>query len=182
MLAKLCEEWASCEKCHIGTLTRTRVMFDVVPSNSTTCDVLFVGEGPGEAEDALGRPFIGPAGRVLRQAIEEAVRGDLTAGFANLLACRPIAEGGGNRAPSYDEIMNCGPRLERLVDIVAPKLVVLCGQIPSDNIRLAIPNDFAQYRCIRHPSYILRSGGATSHLYLGYVQDIKKIFKEVRCL
>jgi uracil-DNA glycosylase len=53
------------------------------------CDVLFVGEAPGVSEDVLGRPFVGPAGKLLDTIVERALDGQYDCAMTNLVACIP---------------------------------------------------------------------------------------------
>lgn len=82
---------------------------------------MFVGEAPGATEDRAGRPFIGDAGKVLREAL---ARSDLGPVFiTNAVRCRPP----GNRAPSPQEIKACREYLDYELKRVNPKIVVTLG-------------------------------------------------------
>lgn len=62
------ERWKSCQRCALGR-TRDKI---VLAKGRLPCDVLFVGEAPGESEDVIGLPFVGPAGRLLDEMIRDA--------------------------------------------------------------------------------------------------------------
>ena len=131
--------------------------------------IMFVGEAPGAEEDRRGLPFVGRAGRLLDRMLG-AIGLDRTGVLiTNVLFWRPP----GNRAPTPDEIATCLPFVERMVTLIAPKVLVLVGGISakavfgvSDGITrqrgiwrtyhprgssLAIPAT-----AIFHPAYLLR--------------------------
>ena len=88
-------------------------------------DWLFIGEGPGAEEDARGEPFVGQAGKLL-DAMLAAI--DLQRGkdvyIANAVKCRPP----GNRTPEAAEMAACWPYLQRQIELIQPKLIVLLGK------------------------------------------------------
>src|SRR5687767_7128269 len=86
--------------------------------------VVFVGEAPGATEDALGRPFVGRAGKLLDELLAEAglVRGDVW--ITNVVKARPPR----NRDPRAPEIAHCMPWLERELELIRPRLVVPLGR------------------------------------------------------
>ena len=87
-------------------------------------DVLLVGEGPGQREDATGRPFVGPAGQLLEELLHSIgwQRGDVF--ITNVVKCRPPA----NRDPEPAEITACAPYLDRQERALDPLLVVTLGR------------------------------------------------------
>jgi DNA polymerase len=93
-------------------------------------DLMFVGEAPGRDEDLQGKPFVGRAGRLLDQLLEEIgiVRGDVF--VANVLKCRPP----NNRDPLPDEIAECKPHLMRQIALIEPKLICTLGNFATKAI------------------------------------------------
>jgi uracil-DNA glycosylase len=83
----------------------------------------FVGEAPGAAEDAAGRPFVGKAGQLLDQLLDDAALDRSQAAVLNVLKCRPPS----NRAPRPVEVASCRPYLERQLALLRPHLVVALG-------------------------------------------------------
>jgi DNA polymerase len=85
---------------------------------------MVIGEGPGQEEDRLGRPFVGPAGQLLDKILA-------AGGFerfqhtyiANIVKCRPP----GNRIPTPDERATCLTYLQRQIEIVDPGYILLLG-------------------------------------------------------
>ena len=85
--------------------------------------LMMVGEGPGEKEDASGRPFVGPAGKLLDDILEAIEVPRKTVYITNVVKCRPPH----NRKPLPDEIAACLPYLYRQIELVRPKLIVALG-------------------------------------------------------
>jgi DNA polymerase len=88
--------------------------------------VLAIGEGPGADEDARGVPFVGRAGQLLDRMLAAA---DLTdqVFITNTVFWRPP----GNRTPTSDEQSICEPFLERAIELVRPRLLLLLGAAPA---------------------------------------------------
>lgn len=122
--------WKDCTRCGLHR-TRSSV---VLARGSVPCDVVFVGEAPGRSEDALGKPFIGPAGAMLDGIVAEAFVGTaLRVAFTNLVACIPIDPDdvdapGGVGEPPDDAIAACAPRLVEFVRLARPRLIVRVGR------------------------------------------------------
>lgn len=114
------------------------------------CDVLFIGEAPGESEDSIGVPFIGPAGGMLDSLMFQSYpadgncielrRGEVgnamgrtSYAITNIVACiprSPVAIGTGElRTPHKEEAAACQPRLSEILHMASPKLVVCLGDI-----------------------------------------------------
>jgi DNA polymerase len=174
-MQKLEVKWKKCLRCTIGSYAFSHV----VGEGSVPAKYLFVGEGPGVSEDVLGIPFIGKSGKLLREALK-------TSGFlpnefyiTNLVACRPCDQKSGpNRAPTDVEILNCSERLEELAKLVKPKLIVAVGSVAGDWLSEILSN----YRMIKikHPAYILRSGGEKGELYKNWLASIKFLRKLIK--
>jgi len=168
--------WETCCKCLIGKLAHRHVLW----SGEFKPQIIFIGEGPGRVEDVFGKPFVGPAGKLLRLAIsiaEERSENKPTMGFTNLIACRPAQDIGAlNRQPSLTEIHNCRPRLIALLQKMRPKVVVFCGRLPFELGKpvLALAQVEAQIFEIPHPAAILRKGGQEAEnwdWYIGRIED-----------
>lgn len=163
------QEWSNCRKCRLWE-GRTQMVHvrGVLPA-----DVVFLGEAPGEAEDTLGLPFVGPAGQMLddwvRRAYEPLPEKPSTC-FANLLACIPRDEAGAKvHEPEPDSVDACAPRLRALVAIANPKLIVCVGAVSAawtdhkyaNNIKLLHPDGTPISRiAIDHPARVLRATAA----------------------
>ena len=118
---------ARCTACALHA-KRTQAVFGVGDENA---DWMFVGEGPGADEDALGDPFVGQAGRLLDNmlaAIKLSRRANVY--IANVVKCRPP----GNRNPEPAEAAECLPYLRRQIELVKPKLIVALGRVAALNL------------------------------------------------
>jgi DNA polymerase len=121
---ELFEKWGDCARC---PLHKTRIHL-VKYGGGKTSKVILCGEGPGSSENIRGEPFVGKAGKFLREFCLYAVGlrwEDLH--VMNAVCCRPTDGNDNNRAPSKEEMGACRPRLIHQVRIVNPKLVILTG-------------------------------------------------------
>jgi uracil-DNA glycosylase family 4 len=127
------------------------------------CDVLFVGEAPGQSEDAIGLPFKGPAGELLQRVIDHTVPGSLRWAVTNVVGCIPTdAAGLKTGEPSHEQVQSCRPKTEEFLRIAAPRLIVCVGSVAHDyldqdykdavRLRRRVPQVW-----IKHPAAILHS-------------------------
>jgi len=177
------KRWDGCTKCRIGTIANKQAFVDYIGDVGehahSRVDILMVGEGPGRGEDALGVPFIGPAGKLLREAIEQHSLAGILIGITNLVLCRPCdSRGGPNRAPDQLEIENCSPRLADMISIMRPTLLVTLGRVAEENIGGNYPRERIWF--LHHPAYLLRIGGKESAEYERYVERIGTIINRTR--
>lgn len=170
----------TCTKCRLHQ-SRTHVVFG---EGSTRSPVIFIGEGPGEVEDATGRPFVGPAGQKLTEILESVGIARESVYICNMVKCRPP----GNRVPQKDEIEACWPYLEAQIKHIKPKIIVALGNVPAQFFlkttegittlrgRFFPWRDGIEIYCMFHPSYLLRNPSREpgSPKYLTW-QDIKKL-------
>lgn len=119
----------SCLKCYKCALSagRHNVVFGVGNRNA---DILFIGEGPGEQEDLLGEPFVGPAGKLLDDMLSIIDLNRSNVYIANIVKCRPPH----NRDPFDVEQDACIDFLRRQVALIQPKIVVCLGRIAAKRI------------------------------------------------
>lgn len=122
-LAELRLAAESCTACSLAE-TRTTVVFG---SGASDSDLMFVGEAPGKHEDLQGEPFIGAAGRLLDQLLDEAGIARERVYIANVLKCRPP----GNRDPRPDEIAACKGYLRSQMELVDPAVIVTLGNFAT---------------------------------------------------
>ena len=114
------------EGCVLKETATNTVVYDGNPK----APILFVGEAPGAEEDRRGLPFVGPAGRLLDRMLAAIGLDRGTACIANVIFWRPP----GNRPPTADELATCLPFAQRLIELVAPKVVVFVGGIPAKSL------------------------------------------------
>ncbi|MEM6749526.1 MAG: uracil-DNA glycosylase [Planctomycetota bacterium] len=98
----------------------TKIVFG---EGSPTADIAFIGEGPGETEDRLGRPFVGKAGQLLEKMVTAMGFAREEVYITNAVNFRPP----GNRAPTPEETAACLPYLLEQLAVVRPKAAVLLG-------------------------------------------------------
>jgi uracil-DNA glycosylase family 4 len=111
----------SCVACAELAATRTNVVVGTSPASGAA--VLLVGEAPGGTEDATGLPFVGRAGALLDQLLDEVGLARASVAVANVLKCRPP----GNRAPSKVEVTNCRRFLAGQITAVDPRVICALG-------------------------------------------------------
>jgi uracil-DNA glycosylase family 4 len=89
-----------------------------------TARVVLVGEAPGAREDKTGRPFVGTAGKLLDQLLEEAGLARSEVFITNVVKARPP----GNRDPKADEVRHYWPWLEAQLDVIRPEVIIPLGR------------------------------------------------------
>lgn len=125
-LEQLAAEVKSCTRC---PLHRTRTN-DVFGEGNPAARLLCIGEGPGETEDRLGRPFVGRAGELLDKLLAaiDLPRADVY--IANIVKSRPPQ----NRKPLPDEVAACIPFLYRQIAIIRPKVILALGGTSAESL------------------------------------------------
>ncbi len=177
-LNELNDRMMKCSQCALHSTCRT-----VVPGEgSAEAEIMFIGEGPGQKEDELGRPFVGAAGKFLDEMLATINLKREKVYIANVIKCRPP----GNRDPLPEEAEACWPWLIEQIKIINPKLIVLLGkhamerflpnqkisQIHGKALRRNIPEIGTQvFYALYHPAAALYNGGMRSVL----IEDFKKI-------
>ncbi|SCA57200.1 Uracil-DNA glycosylase, family 4 [Candidatus Terasakiella magnetica] len=168
---QLREAVLSFEGCHLKKTAMNTVFADGNPK----ADIMFIGEAPATDEDRQGVPFAGDNGKLFDQmlqscGLEEKLGDRSNVYITNVLFWRPP----GNRNPTLSEIAVCLPFLERHIELVDPKMIVLLGGAAAKAVlghhegisRLrgrwfthATPglSRPAQATALFHPAYLLRS-------------------------
>ena len=100
----------------------------VFGEGNANCEVLFIGEAPGQNEDEQRRPFVGRGGQLLRQMIREIGWKEQDVYITNIVKRRPP----GNRDPLPEEIAAYKPYLTRQVELIAPKVIVPLGRFSTN--------------------------------------------------
>lgn len=134
-------------------------------------EIMLVGEAPGSEEDLQGKPFVGKAGQLLDRMLG-AIGLDRSKVFiVNTVPWRPP----GNREPSPEEMALCQPFLFRQIELVAPRLLVTLGNVPTRALfstTVGITRMRGQWRDLTlgghtvramatlHPAYLLRQPAA----------------------
>ncbi|MEM0385022.1 MAG: type-4 uracil-DNA glycosylase [Nitrososphaeria archaeon] len=116
-----------CTKCQLHQTRKNAVPGEGDPF----AKIMFVGEAPGFYEDVQGRPFVGAAGKLLTELIENVLcRPRPSVFITNIVKCRPPE----NRDPLPNEIETCSPYLDRQIMLIKPKVLVTLGRHSSSYI------------------------------------------------
>ncbi len=122
-----------CEACHLYKRA-TQTVFGEGPKRAT---MMLVGEQPGDYEDVAGKPFVGPAGKIMDQALEEAGIDRSEVYVTNAVKhfkWEPRGKRRIHQKPNSREIAACRPWLEAELRILEPKLVVAMGATAAQTI------------------------------------------------
>jgi uracil-DNA glycosylase family protein len=128
---KLRDEAAQCTRCDLYR----RATQTVFGEGRTGVSIMLVGEQPGDQEDKQGHPFVGPAGRILDRALDEAGMDRDDVYVTNAVKHFKWTERGKRRIhqrPNGTEIRACGFWLEAELSAVRPRLVVLLGAVAGE--------------------------------------------------
>jgi uracil-DNA glycosylase len=186
------EAAAGCRGCHlwqVGTQT-------VFGEGAEDAEAMFVGEQPGDQEDQQGRPFVGPAGRVLDEALEAAEIDRSQAYVTNAVKHFKWQARGKRRIhqkPNWAEMTACRPWLEAELEVVHPRVLVLLGATAAQSLlgrefRVTqhrgelLESDLAEaVTATVHPSSILR-GEPTEReaTFAAFVDDLRVVAKLLR--
>ena len=166
-LRHLAERASVCIKCPHLVARRHNVVFGV---GNPEAKLMFIGEGPGEAEDLQGEPFVGPAGQLLTKMIIAMGLTREQVYIANIVKCRPDMPPGasGNRKPTKQEMETCVPYLRAQIDVIKPAAMVALGATAVEGLLGpvgtigSLRGRFLEYRGTPlmptyHPSYLLRN-------------------------
>jgi DNA polymerase len=183
------QQMLNCRLCPDLACSRNNV---VIGEGPVPCDLIFLGEAPGEKEDATGRPFCGASGTHLRMTAE---RVELKKGMyhiLNALKCRPPE----NRKPTATELSNCRGYLLKQIHAVKPKLIVALGcfahaaatGVPPTQVRVTknagklVTFGDLDIPCILtyHPAFILRMRNTEiDRAFVRHLRRAKKMVYDV---
>jgi uracil-DNA glycosylase family protein len=167
-LPRLREAAADCKACPLwksGTQT-------VFGEGLKRARLMLIGEQPGDREDIEGHPFVGPAGRILDKALEQAriERGDAyVTNVVKHFKWKPKGKRRIHQTPRAEEIKACAPWLEAELDVVDPEVLVCLGATAVKAVigsKARVMKDHGQFLDSRlgrpamptlHPSAILRA-------------------------
>ena len=188
-LENLRHQCANCQKCPLGA-TRTKSVFSAgIPNDK----IVLIGEAPGFNEDQTGEPFVGRAGQLLDKILESVGFSRKTNIYiCNTLKCRPP----NNRDPLPEEKIACRPYLDKQLDILKPKIILLCGKVALTSFidtKEGIsklrgkwfdgPNG-SKMMPIFHPSYLLRNQshekGSPKWLMWQDIQEIRRMYDSLK--
>ena len=177
-----------CEKCHLSK-TRHHIVFSDGLANPK---LMLIGEAPGYYEDMQGKPFVGKAGQLLDRIFASVgLSREKNVYICNTIKCRPPE----NRNPLPEEKEACWEYLKAQIDIIQPKIILLCGNIAVQSILGNVGGitkirgkwfdggeivHGAKLMPIFHPSYLLRNDsrkkGSPKWLMWQDIQEIRKVY------
>ncbi|HYZ76882.1 MAG TPA: UdgX family uracil-DNA binding protein [Gaiellaceae bacterium] len=187
-LDRLREAAAGCRGCHLWE----RATQTVFGEGARAAEVMFIGEQPGDQEDLAGKPFVGPAGRILDQALEEAGidrRQTYVTNVVKHFKWQPRGKRRIHQKPNWAEMAACRPWLEAELDLVGPDVVVCLGATAAQaligrDFRVSrqrgelVDSPLARYVLATvHPSSILRQRDDASREaeYAAFVEDLRVV-------
>src|SRR4051812_37535044 len=158
-------------------------------------EAMFVGEQPGDREDREGKPFVGPAGRVFDEALEEAGIDRTLVYVTNVVKHFHYEERGKRRIhqrPRAEHIKACRPWLDAELEVVQPRVLVCLGAVPAQALvgrHVKVTQDHGRplesglapvVMVTVHPSSILRQRDAESReaARRGFVADLRVVAEQ----
>lgn len=178
----------TCRRCDLyGPATQT--VFGEGPADARA---MFVGEQPGDQEDVVGRPFVGPAGQIMDRAMEEAGIDRRTIYISNAVKHFKFTQRGKRRihqTPEVPEIQACGFWLDVEKVQVRPKLIVLMGGSAARAVLgravtigrergrpIQLPDGQTVFITV-HPSFLLRvpDEAGKAREYAAFVRDLRAV-------
>ncbi len=179
---------AACEKCGLCKSRTNTVFSGGIPNDK----LMLIGEAPGFYEDKQGEPFVGKAGQLLDRILgcvglsrKEHIY------ICNTIKCRPPE----NRDPLPEEKAACREYLDKQIDILKPRIILLCGRVAVNSMMETTqgitklrgkwfegPN-FSKMMPIFHPSYLLRNDsrekGSPKWLMWQDIKEVKRVYDQL---
>jgi uracil-DNA glycosylase family 4 len=183
-LTVLAQQVAECRRCPELAATRRQTVFGVGPLDADLC---FVGEAPGRDEDQQGEPFVGAAGQLLDRIIAACGMKRQEVFICNILRCRPP----NNRTPTAEEAAHCNEYLERTLELVRPKFLVVLGGTAATYLLgttvgiTRLRGKWFDYTLpdgtriptmpLYHPAYLLRTPGGKRQAWMDLIAVAKRL-------
>lgn len=173
-------EVLQCQRCRLREGATQVVFGEGYPG----ARLVVIGEGPGQEEDRLGRPFVGPAGQLLDKMLEAMGMSRTSHVYIiNVVKCRPP----GNRAPLPEEQAACRPHLDAQLNLLDPAIVILLGatalqSLISPDLRISrargewIEREGRWWMPTYHPAALLRNPSLKRPVW----EDLKRVIDKYR--
>ncbi len=193
-ISQLRKAAANCEACDLWK-NATQTVFG---EGSSKAKIMFVGEQPGDQEDRAGHPFVGPAGKLLNEALDQAGIDRAEVYVTNVVKhfkWTPSERGKRriHKKPRYAEIEACRPWLDAELRILKPEILVCLGATAAQSLLgrsfsvsrqrgQLVESSIAPYvTATVHPSSILRAPDSKSRelQMRAFIKDLVKIAKLV---
>lgn len=188
--------WQAAQGCRGCDLykTGTQAVLGVGPGKASA---FFVGEQPGDQEDLAGKPFVGPAGRVLDEALEEVgiPRSEVfVTNAVKHFKWEPRGKRRIHQKPTLGEVKACRPWLETELALVRPRIIVCLGATAAQSIlgpQIRITRDHGQFfespwspltTATLHPSALLRMPDEEKRqaARAQFLEDLRKVAERLR--
>lgn len=188
-LEQIKQKCMACQKCPLGK-TKSNTVFSAGIPNSK---LMLIGEAPGYYEDLKGEPFVGKAGQLLDKILGcVGFSREKNIYICNTLKCRPPE----NRDPLPMEKDACREYLSAQVDILRPRIILLCGRVAVQSFidtNLGITKirgkwfegpHYSKMMPIFHPSYLLRNPskekGSPKWLMWQDIKEVRKVYDQLQ--
>jgi uracil-DNA glycosylase len=184
------EAAATCTNCDLYK-NATQTVFG---EGSPDAEIVLVGEQPGDQEDLAGKPFVGPAGRLLDTALDEAGIDRKLAYVTNVVKhfkWQPRGKRRIHQKPNAAEIAACRPWLDAELALLKPKVLVCLGATAAQALLgrqfrvskdrgVPVESDLAPVvMATVHPSSILRSDDREAEM-AKFVEDLRRVAQALR--
>ena len=182
LLSKLRREIENIDNCELKKNAKELVFAD----GNSQSNIMIVGEGPGQKEDELGKPFVGDAGLLLNKMLEAIQIKRSNIYITNVVNYRPP----NNRKPESHEINRYSNYLKEHISIIDPKILILMGSSAMESFfgsKNKISNERGSWKEVIinnktfptlvtfHPAYLLRQSEQKKYSWL----DLKEIRKRI---
>jgi uracil-DNA glycosylase family protein len=189
-LEKLPAAAAGCRACPLWE-NATQTVFG---EGSPDAEIVLVGEQPGDQEDLAGKPFVGPAGQLLDQGLEQAGIDRKLAYVTNVVKhfkWQPRGKRRIHQKPNAAEIAACRPWLDAELALLKPKVLVCLGATAAQALLgrqfrvskdrgVPVESDLAPVvMATVHPSSILRSDDREQEMAM-FVEDLRRVAEALR--
>lgn len=137
--------------------------------------IVFIGEAPGQSENKVGKPFVGRSGKMLDKWIKYLNLNQNDFCIINVVPIIPLNKENKIRPPTENEINYFLPTIEKYLELLNPKLIVLLGRSAASIFDKTLkPSQTKKWKnkelfFIYHPSYYLRNGGK------GFEESLEKL-------
>ena len=181
-LNKLKEKIQNIENCELK-YNASKIVF---ADGNIRSPIMIVGEGPGQKEDEMGKPFVGDAGMLLNKMLKAINIDRKNIYITNVVNFRPP----NNRKPESHEITKYSIFLRNHISIIDPKILVLMGSTAMESLfgsKIKISKERGDWKEVIinnktyltmitfHPAYLLRQADQKKYSW----EDLKKIKKKI---
>ncbi len=182
LLSKLKKEIENIKNCDLKNNASNLVFGDGSPKS----ELMIIGEGPGQKEDEMGKPFVGEAGMLLNKMLKAININRQDVYISNVVNYRPP----NNRKPEPAEILRYSNYLRQHISIINPKILILMGSTAMESLfgsKIKISKERGDWKKVIinnktyltiitfHPAYLLRQPDQKKYSWA----DLKKIRKKI---